>query len=282
MKRWIAVALVLAGLGALVWVAGSVLIAPAPRTVPMPLDLAVEPLAVTSDNGELAAWALPADSSRGVVVLMHGVRADRSSQLGRMRLFHGANYDVVAFDFQAHGESPGDAITFGAREQHDAVAVVAAARRRFPGRAVAVVGQSMGGAAAILAGPGLDADALVVEAVYASIDRATRNRLGMRLGRAGEMLAPLLTAQLSARLAVSADRLRPVDAIAHINAPVFVLGGARDAHAQTDETQALYDAAPSPQSLWMVEGAVHQDLYRYAPADYRQRVLGFLGRHLGE
>lgn len=264
----------------MVWAAGSVLIAPAPRAVAAPLDLPVEPLAVASENGDLAAWALPADSSRGVVVLMHGVRADRTSQLDRMRLFHRESYDVVAFDFQAHGESPGDAITFGARERSDAIAAVSAARHRFPGRPVAVVAQSMGGAAALLAGPDLNANALVVEAVYASIDRATRNRMGMRLGRLGSMVTPLLTAQLGARLGASVDDLRPVDAIAEVRAPVFVIGGALDARAQPDETQALYDAAPPPKDLWLVEGAVHQDLYRFAPAEYRQRVVGFLDQHL--
>lgn len=256
------------------------LIAPHPHAVEAPPDLAVESLAVASASGALAAWALPAEHARGVVVLMHGVRADRGSQTDRMRLFHGAGYDVVAFDFQAHGESPGDAITFGGRERHDAVAAVVAARERFPGLPVAVVAQSMGGAAAILAGRRLNADALVVEAVYTSIDRATRNRLSMRLGRVGSALVPLLTAQLGARLAVPPDSLRPLDAIAQVAVPVLVIGGSRDAHAQPDETRALYDAAPSPKSLWMVDGAAHQDFYRYAPDAYRQRVLGFLDESL--
>ena len=277
----VAVGVALLAGGALVWAAGSVLTAPAQRPVAAPLDLPIEPLAIRSASGSLAAWAVPAGSSRGVVVLMHGVRADRGSQLDRMRLFLGAGYDVVAFDFQAHGESPGDAITFGARERHDAVAAVRAARQRFPSRPVAVVAQSMGGASAILAGPNLGADALVVEAVYASIDRATRNRVGMRLGRVGESLAPLLTAQLGARLAVSADSLRPVDAVARVESPLLVIGGGQDAHAQPDETRALYDAAPAPKELWMVAGAAHQDLYRFAPDAYRRRVLGFLDTHLG-
>ncbi|MEO0557754.1 MAG: alpha/beta fold hydrolase [Bacteroidota bacterium] len=264
----------------LTWVAGSVLVAPANRSVAIPEDMPVEAASIASASGELATWVLPSDSARGVIVLMHGVRADRSSQVDRMRLFHEAGYHVVAFDFQSSGESPGESITFGWRERDDAIAAVQFARERFPGVPLAIVGQSMGGAAAILAGRQLNADVLVVEAVYASVERATRNRLEMRLGRLGEALTPLLTAQLGPRLGVSADSLRPAVSVTRIQAPLFVLVGSQDAHAHPEEAQAIYDAAPNPKVLWVVEGAVHQDLYRFSPEAYRQRVLEFLGEHL--
>ena len=280
MRRALAVGvgatLIVAALG--VWTVGGLLVAPAHRPVTAPPDLPVAPATIDSPNGALAAWALRADSARGTVVLMHGVRADRASQADRARLFHGAGYHVVAFDFQAHGESPGEALTFGFREAEDAVAAVAFARARFGGP-VAVVGQSMGGAAALLAGERLGADALVVEAVYASIEDATRARLAMRLGRLGAWLTPLLTAHLEPRLGVSADRLRPAEAAAHVAAPLFVLVGSSDAHAPPEAARAIAEAAPQA-ALWVVEGAVHQDLYRFAPDAYRQRVLGFLDRHL--
>lgn len=276
-----AVALALAAsLGAAaVWAAGSVLVAPAPRDVGPPPPGAEEAV-VASPNGDLAAWVQPADSARGGVVLLHGVRADRRSQTERMRVFGEAGYAVLVIDAQAHGESPGGAITFGWREREDAVAAVRAAREQFPGLPVAVVGQSMGGAAAILAGDRLGADALVVEAVYASLGRATRNRLGMRLGALGEALAPLLTLQVRPRLGVDPDALRPEAAIVDVAAPILIIGGAADRHAQPDETRALFAAAPAPKALWMVEGAAHQDFLRFAPDAYRERVLGFLDRHL--
>ena len=282
MMRW-RLGLAAVGLAAalgVVWTAGSALTAPAVRSVEAPADLHVESVWIRSPSGRLAAWVVPADSARGVVVLMHGVRADRSSQTDRIRLFRDAGYHTVAFDFQAHGESPGDAITFGWRERADAVAAVAFARGRFPELPLAVVAQSMGGAAAILAGRQLGADALVVEAVYESVERATRNRLAMRLGRAGAIAAPLLTAQLQPRLGISADSLRPARAASQLGVPLFVLSGSEDRHARPDEARAIYDAAPEPKALWIVSGAAHQDLYRYAPAAYRARVLGFLDLHL--
>ena len=258
-----------------VWVVGGMLVAPSLRLISPPTGLPVDEASIESPNGPLAAWTLAADSARGTVVLMHGVRAARDSQADRVRLFHEAGYDVIAFDFQAHGESPGDAITFGAREREDAVAAVAFARERFGGP-VAVVGQSMGGAAALLAGPRLGADALVVEAVYADIERATRNRMERTLGALGGRLTPLLTAQLGPRLGIAVDDLAPARAATEAACPLFVLVGSEDEHAHPDEARAIAAAAPGSTVLWEVEGAAHQDLYRFAPEAYRDRVLGFL------
>ncbi len=100
---------------------GSLLTAPVPREIgPPPEDLRAETVTIPSRT-PLAGWFVAADSARGAVVLMHGVRADRRALTERARLFRDAGYAVLFFDFQAHGESPGEQITFGWRERHDAV-----------------------------------------------------------------------------------------------------------------------------------------------------------------
>jgi hypothetical protein len=39
-------------------------------------------------------------------------------------------------------------------------------------------------------------------------------------------------------------------------------------------------AASAPKSLWVVEGAKHQDFLRYDPKGYEEHVVGFLNRNL--
>lgn len=58
---------------------------------------------------------------------------------------------MLLFDFQAHGESPGDHITFGFLESRDARAALDFVHRELPGQLVAALGISLGGAAAVLA-----------------------------------------------------------------------------------------------------------------------------------
>jgi len=50
------------------------------------------------------------------VLLLHGVRADRREMLGRARFLNRLGYGILLIDLPAHGESPDDHITFGARE----------------------------------------------------------------------------------------------------------------------------------------------------------------------
>jgi len=261
-----------------VLLAGNELSRPMPARIgPPPPDLQAEIVAIPSRSGSvLAGWLCHAEQPRGSVVLMHGVRSNRLSMVERARFFREQGYDVLLFDFQAHGESPGEHITFGYRESRDAEAALDFARSRLPGRPVAAIGTSMGGAALLLAHHPLPVDALILEAVYPTLKAAVSNRLADRFGPLGPPLAPLLLLQVGPRLGVSPEALRPVDHIADVGCPVFILGGTADNRTTPEETEWLFSAAREPRQLWLVPGAAHVDLARFAPAEYRRRVLGFL------
>ena len=132
------------------------------------------------------------------------------------------------------------------------------------------------GAAALLATPPLNVQALVLEAVYPSIERAIENRLRMRIGRAAPFAAPLLLWQLKPRLGVTADQLKPVDHIGKVRCPVLVIGGVEDRHTTEADTRLLFDAAGQPKQLWLIPGAAHVDFYEAAGAEYRRTILAFL------
>jgi alpha-beta hydrolase superfamily lysophospholipase len=277
----IALLLVLAGLLAglsFVLYVGYALAAPQRAVIgEPPSDLCAEPVDFPSASGSrLRGWLCHAGGSRGVVILMHGVRANRLSMLQRARLFRNEGFSVLLFDFQAHGESPGEHITFGYLESRDARAALDFVHLEFPGLPVAALGTSLGGAAAVLADPPLDLDALILESVYPTVEEATRNRLRIRLGPFGPPLASLLLGQLVPRLGIPPSALHPIDKIGRLRCPVFVIGGTNDRHTTPAETRALFARAPEPKRLWLIPGAAHEDLERFAGAEYRRRVIGFL------
>jgi fermentation-respiration switch protein FrsA (DUF1100 family) len=251
-----------------------------------PADLAFETVTIISDSGAtLRGWFLSGRPGGGTVVLMHGVRANRLSMVERARLLHASGFSVFLFDFQAHGESGGKRIAFGHLEALDAAAAVAFVRSRLPDEKIGVIGASLGGAAALLGPRPLPVDALVLEAVYSDIGAATANRIRSALGRqvgplVAEPLSRLLTLVMSPILGVAPDELRPVDRIRDVVAPVLILSGTRDTRTTLRETMAMYDRAPEPKSLWLVDGAGHVDLERYAPDAYRTHVLTFLAHWL--
>jgi uncharacterized protein len=75
---------------------------------------------------------------------------------------------------------------------------------------------------------------------------------------------------------ISPSALRPIDRISQVRCPVFVISGAEDQHTTPAQIRALFAKAPDPKRLWLVPGAAHVDLDRFAGAEYERRVLGFL------
>lgn len=265
------------------WIVAGRLVAARPAVIGKPPDdLDATTISIESQSGStLAGWHARTPESRGVVVLLHGIHGSRLVMLERARFLVRAGYSVVMIDLRGHGESTGDVVTIGHLERHDARAAVEFARREHPGEPIAVIGVSLGGAAALLASP-LDVDALILESVFPTVRDAVHNRVAARLGWLGGLPAELLLLQLPLRLGVSPADLRPIDHVPNVDAPLLVISGTADSHTTEAETRAMFEAAGEPRELWLVEGAGHVDLHAFDTAEYEARVLAFLGRWLAE
>jgi fermentation-respiration switch protein FrsA (DUF1100 family) len=281
-KLLITLAIVIFIVCAGVWLAGTTLSWPARAAIGSPpSDLSGRSIEFASESGAtIRGWFIPGTKGAGAIVLMHGVRSNRLSMLDRARFLSRAGYSVLLFDFQAHGSSTGDHITFGYLESKDAQAAIKFLRANAPGEKIGVIGVSMGGAATLLADPPLEVDAMVLEMIYPSIREAISNRLSMRLGGWSRALTPLLAWQLKFRLGVDAEALRPIDHVSKLATPKLFIVGAEDQHTTLKESQQMYSAALEPKEMWIVEGARHVDLYQVRSREYEQRVLGFFGPRL--
>ena len=217
-----------------------------------------------------------------MIVLLHGIRANRQQMVDRARFLRRAGYSVAAVRFtRGRTGNGGDAITFGHLESEDARAEVALARSLAPGEPVAVIGVSLGGAAALLANPPLDVDAMILESVYPSIDRAIENRLRGRIGGTAPFFAPMMLAVIHPRLGFAADELRPIDHVGALKTPKFFMFGTADRDTTLAESMEMFSGASDPKQIWPVKGAGHVDLYGYAGEEYQRRVLDFLGTQVG-
>lgn len=263
------------------WYVGGSLVAPSSCVIgDPPQELNASSFVIESESGStISGWHCRPSESNGVIVLLHGIRGSRLSMLERARMLHDSGYATVMIDLQAHGESPGEAITVGHLEKHDARAAVEFARRKHANEPIGVIGVSLGGAAAVLASP-LEIDALVLEAVYSTIDDAIHNRVSAKLGPAAAVPSALLLLQLSPRLGFSAADLRPIDHMPNLACPVCVVSGTADRHTTLAETRSMFDAAAEPKDLWLVEDADHADLFGVDQAAYREKILDFFEQHL--
>lgn len=272
----------LGGLGASWWLGGRLT---APRNAPVgpkPEDFELEDVEFAcASNDRVCGWWRAGERGKGAVVLLHALRDNRRHMLERQRLLAEHGIGSLALDLRAHGESRGRRITFGLQESEDAHAAVRFAREKSAGEKVGAVGFSLGGAATLLGAQPVEVDALVLEAVYPSLVEAIEARIAMRMGKLpAKLLAPLLVAQVRPRLGAPIAALRPIDGIGKLRSPVLVAGGTSDPKTPLAHTERLFAAAREPKELWRVDGAGHDDLLEHDPAGYRERVVGFLRRHL--
>lgn len=249
-----------------------------------PATLGARTVVFPSRSGSvIRAWLAVGRPGAGAVLLLHGMGGNRANMLARADFLHQAGFTILAPDFQAHGESPGRHITFGALESLDAAAALAFLRSAAPGERVGIIGISMGGAATLVGAKPLAVDALVLESVYPTFDDAVTDRLQTWLGPfgfLGNAVAPMLIHLVAPRIGVDPDRLRPIDAIARVEGPLLLIAGTEDPYTRLNESRTLFSRAQSPKEIWEVHGAGHEDIHAFSPLEYERRVGGFLVAHL--
>lgn len=269
--------LIIAGVD-MVGFAGKLLVLPAHKALgPLPANVPTTAVSFASASGSrIRGWFMPGLPRHGAVLLLHGVHANRLAMLPRARWLHDLGYSVLLIDFQAAGESDGKAVTFGYRESQDASAALDWLKMQVPRERVGIIATSMGGAAVLLADPPLHADAIVLEQVYPTIQDALQDRLLLHLGSAGPWMTQPFLITMHAMLGIDPQQLRPIDHIGTLTVPRLLIAGDADMHTQLQESRAMYAAAGANSWLWVVPGARHVDLYRYAGDEYRHRVGDFL------
>jgi uncharacterized protein len=249
-------------------------------------DFPVEPVQIPvstqtrEENSSVHGWLARGVRNGGVVLLVHSIRSNRVEMLSRAKFLNEQGYNVLLIDLQAHGETPGDRITFGLHESEDVEAAVAYLRNTFPGERIAAIGVSLGAAAIVLAKNPLRLDAVVLESLHPTIKEAVENRLRLHLGQIGPVFSPLLLSQLSFRLNASPDELNPISRIGNLNAPLLLISGTDDQHTTMAEAERLFDAARQPKEIWIVPGGGHFNMHAYAGKEYENRISDFLQWYL--
>lgn len=245
------------------------------------LGFAYQPVSFYSTDGvALDGWWIPAprptpadlkeraDWGRRTVILCHGLGANKANQLVMAQDLVPGGYNVLAFDFRAHGQSGGQLTTFGDLERRDVLGAVRWLRqnRRNESTHIFGVGASMGAAALIAAAAdGQEGQALEAVAVYGTYDDLGAlvasladhyfvpplDWLAVRVG------LPLASAHVGRRL----DRFAPASDISALwPRPVLVIHGKADRIIDFRHGQDLLDSAMQPKYHYWVDKADHNDV----------------------
>jgi pimeloyl-ACP methyl ester carboxylesterase len=250
---------------------------------PVPPDAEEFVVRVGPPEASLDAWSLSppgGTSHQGTVVLLHGIRGDKSSLLGFARRFRDAGYRAVMPDLRGHGSSSGDFLTYGVVESKDVSQLVDAIAARFGEKRVVLFGYSYGGAVAIQAAArDSRIEAVVAVATFASL----RQVVSDYKTRFFPALDPIIPATwLQARLDDAGRRARfdpdaadPARAAAELDVPLLLIHGTSDTQIPPDHARAL-SRSSSHSSLVLIDGETHDSMLNHAAARIEDEALAFL------
>ncbi|MBN2799819.1 MAG: alpha/beta hydrolase [Deltaproteobacteria bacterium] len=171
-------------------------------------------------------------------------------------------HDVFAFDYRGYGLSEGPAD--GGMLLYDGDAAVAAVSEAtgVPPEGIPWVGLSLGGAVAVHTGTRLPAQSITTVDMFLSADRSSGDATGLDLP-GGWLFS---------------EHIDNGEAIAAVQAPVFVIHGLDDTYVDPDYALELYALAPDPKELWRPEGVPHGGIEATIPEEYAARLGAWLGR----
>ncbi|MEO5715378.1 MAG: alpha/beta fold hydrolase [Luteolibacter sp.] len=211
-----------------------------------------EKVTFSGAGATLQGWRGPGvGNHRGTVIYLHGVADNRASGAGVMERFRKRGFDVIAYDSRAHGESGGEACTYGFYEKEDLRRVLDTVA---PGPIV-MIGSSLGGAVALqLAATDPRISAVVAAESFSDFRTVATERAPFVFTQAIIEKAFKL-AEEEGHFQI--DAASPVVAARAITVPVLVIHGAADTDTPPAHSQRILEALAGPKRLILVPGAGH-------------------------
>lgn len=191
---------------------------------------------------------------RGTVVFLHGMADNRASGGEITDHFVARGFEVIAYDSRAHGESEGEACTYGYYEKKDLERVL----DRVETRPIVVMGFSMGAAVALQAAAhDRRIDAVVAVSPFSDLRTIVEERAPFFATRRDIARAFTLAEE---RANFRADEVSPMAAAVHITVPALIIHGALDRKTPPDHSKRIFAALRAPKELILVPNRGHRRL----------------------
>jgi pimeloyl-ACP methyl ester carboxylesterase len=206
---------------------------------------------------DLKGWRCGTSGDRrGTIVYLHGVADNRSSSAGVIGRFGPRGFDVVAYDSRAHGDSGGEACTYGFFEKQDLRRVI----DTVGSGPIVLIGASLGAAVALQeAAEDRRVRAVVAAETFADLRTIATERAPFFF-TPGVIRRAFDLAEQQAHFQV--DAVSPVIAATQMTAPVLLIHGEADADTSPEHSKRVFAALSGPKRLIIVPGAPHNGSLR--------------------
>lgn len=231
---------------------------------PMALGLPFEEVHIEVEPGvRIHGWFIKATKAPSVATILfsHGNAGNIADRLDRVQSWRDLGADFFLYDYRGFGRSSGSPDEEGTyRDGRAAYDHLVKVRGIDPARLV-LMGESLGSAISIQLALDRRAAGLVLEAPFASI------------AHMATAIYPFLPVKFFVR-----TRYDNLAKIPRLQIPLLVTQGTQDEVIPVEQGRMVFEAAPEPKRMFVVEGAHHNDVYVVGGDRYRREMSDFLAR----
>ena len=215
------------------------------------------------DGERLHGWWVPAPGpSLGPVLLCHGNAGNVGDRVPHAALLTEAGFDVLLFDYRGYGHSSGRPSEQGTYRDARAARAWMLERPDVDPARVVYLGESLGAAVALELALAHRPAGLVLLSAFAGVRAMARIHY--------RAIPPALVP----------DAYPSLRLVGALRAPLLVLHGADDMIVPVEQGRALYDAAPEPKRLRVLEGVGHNDILSLAGRELAAEIAAWAREHL--
>ncbi len=237
------------------------------------------------DGLRLHAFYLPAENAKRFVLLSHGYKGSGFGDFANTaRFLHENGCSLLFIDQRCCGDSEGEYITFGAKEQYDvqrwAYYIAKRNKNKLP---IYLYGESMGAAAALMAsGQKLprEVKGLIADCGFHSMKSQLRD-IAANWFHLNWVELLLFRVDLFCRFLAGfcMEEADTAGAMRTNQRPVLFFHGMEDTYVDPKNSRYNYSLCRAPKELVVVPGARHLCSAYEAPALYREKLLNFFMRY---
>ena len=229
------------------------------EATPASIGLAFEDVMFEAKDGvKLNGWFIPANESKGIILMCHGNGGNISYRMDTIRIFNQLGLSMFIFDYRGYGRSGGKPKEKGTYADAEAALHWITVNRDVLPQEIIIFGRSLGGAIAAWLAKEYTPKTLILESAFTSVPDM------------GVQMYPWLPVRLLSRFKYST-----IDYLKAVKCPVLIVHSPEDDITPYSHGKHLFEAAHEPKDFLDITGT-HNDGFLKSGKQYIDGLKSFI------